>query len=41
MALPHLKNSEAGRNKFDPVFSNIYEVIFTLPSAIRDEFGKD
>ena len=41
MALPHLQNSTAGRNKFDPVHANIFEVRFTLPEAIRAAFGKD
>lgn len=41
MALPHLKNSTAGRNKFDPVHSSIFECRFTLPEAIRADFGKD
>lgn len=41
MALPHIQNSEAGRNKFDPAFKNIFEVYFTLPAAIAGEFGKD
>lgn len=41
MALPHLSNSVAGRNKFDPVHSNIFEVRFTVPEALRERFGKD
>lgn len=41
MALPHIQNSQAGRNKFDPVHQNIFEVRFTVPDAIRDQFGKD
>jgi len=41
MALPHLSNSTAGRNKFDPVHTNIFEVRFTVPAGLRDEFGKD
>lgn len=41
MALPHLQNSTAGRNKFDPVHVNIFEVRFTVPEALRAEFGKD
>ena len=41
MALPHIQNSTAGRNKFDPVHQNIFEVRFTVPDAIRDQFGKD
>jgi hypothetical protein len=41
MALPHLKNSQAGVNRFDPVHNSIFEVYFTLPEALRAEFGKD
>lgn len=41
MALPHLQNSIAGREKFDPVHNSIFEVYFTLPEAIQNEFGKD
>ncbi len=41
MALPHLQNSQAGRNKFDPVHVNIFEVGFTVPAALQAEFGKD
>jgi hypothetical protein len=41
MALPHLKNSQAGVNRYDPVHKSIFEVYFTLPEALRAEFGKD
>lgn len=41
MALPHITNSQAGINKYDPVFKTIFEVYFSLPAAIRDQFGKD
>lgn len=41
MALPHITNSEAGRNLYDPSHSCIYEVYFTIPAAIRAEFGQD
>lgn len=41
MALPHITNSEAGRNLYDPVFKNIFEVYFTLPEPIASKFGKD
>ena len=41
MALPHIKNSQAGVNLYDPVNKSIFEVYFTLPEAIRAEFGKD
>ena len=41
MALPHIKNSQAGINKYDPVHNNIYEVYFTLPEPLRKDFAKD
>ena len=41
MSLPHITNSEAGVNKYDPVFKSIYEVYFSLPEAIRGQFGQD
>ena len=41
MPLPHIQNSAAGRNKWDPVFKAIFEQIITVPEAIREEFGKD
>jgi hypothetical protein len=41
MALPHIKNSQAGVNLYDPVHKSIFEVYFTLPEAIRGQFGKD
>lgn len=41
MSLPHITNSQAGVNKWDPVHSNIFEVYFSLPEAIRAQFGKD
>ena len=41
MALPHIQNSQAGRNLYDPVHSNIFEIYFTLPEVLRAQFGKD
>lgn len=41
MALPHIKNSQAGVNRFDPVHKSIFEVYFTLPESLRAEFAKD
>lgn len=41
MSLPHITNSQAGVNKWDPVHTSIFEVYFSLPEAIRAEFGKD
>jgi hypothetical protein len=39
--LPHLQNSTAGVNRFDPVNKSIFEVYFTLPEALRGEFAKE
>lgn len=39
--LPHIKNSLAGRDRFDPLYKNIFELYFTLPEALRAEFGQD
>ena len=41
MPLPHHQNSQAGRNKFEPVHNNIFEIVFTIPEALRNEFGAD
>lgn len=39
MALPHIQNSDAGRNKWDPVHKSIFELGFTLPNDIRTVYG--
>ena len=39
--LPHITNSQAGRNLWDPVHTNIFEVAFTLPEALRAKYGQD
>jgi len=39
--LPHIKNVKSGINKYDPVHNSIYEVYFTLPTAIASTFGED
>ena len=41
MALPHIQNSLAGREKFDPVFKQIFEVEFDLPAALVSQFNGD
>lgn len=41
MSLPHITNSQAGVNKYDPAFKSIFEVYFSIPEAIREQFGKD
>ena len=39
--LPHIKNTQAGNNYWDPMHSAIFEVYFTLPVAIQDKFKDD
>lgn len=41
--LPHIQNVAAGRNKYDPVHSSIYEVYITLPAALQQigQFKED
>jgi len=39
--LPHILNVESGYNKYDPVHKSIYEVYFTLPSAIQSQFAAE
>jgi hypothetical protein len=39
MSLPHITNSKAGVNKFDPVHNNIFEVYFTVPAPLQADFG--
>lgn len=39
--LPHIQNSEAGRNHYDPFHSSLFEVYFSIPDALQAEFGKD
>jgi hypothetical protein len=41
MALPHITNSVAGVNRFDPVHTSLFEVYFTLPEALKQQFGSD
>lgn len=41
MPLPHLRNSKAGLNKYDAVFNSVFEVSFTIPELIREQFGSD
>lgn len=41
MSLPHITNSQAGRNKWDPVYKAMFEVYFTIPEALRAKFGRD
>ena len=39
--LPHITNTTAGREKYDPMHSAIFEVYFSLPEPLREEFAKD
>ncbi len=39
--LPHIKNTQAGNNYYDPQHQSIFEVYFTLPAAIQDKFKDD
>lgn len=41
MALPHIQNSEAGRNKYDPAHKAIFEMYFTIPERLRQKFAQD
>lgn len=43
MALPHVQNSTAGRgpNFYEPVNKCIFQVSFTVPEGISNDFGKD
>lgn len=41
MALPHIKNSQAGINRYDPVHNNLFETYFTLPEPLRESFAQD
>jgi len=39
--LPHIKNTQAGNNFYDPMHAAVFEVYFTLPVAIQDKFKDD
>ena len=39
--LPHIQNSKAGANKYDPVHKSLYEVSFTVPASLKQRFGED
>ena len=39
--LPHIKNTKAGNNYYDPMHQSIFEVYFTLPDALREKFKTD
>lgn len=41
MALPHITNSQAGVNRWDYTPSNLFEVTFVIPEALRPDFGQD
>lgn len=39
--LPHITNSRAGVNRQDPVYKNKFELYFTIPTALQNEFQSD
>lgn len=39
--LPHIKNAASGINKYDPVHNSLFEVYFTLPAPLQQEFSAD
>lgn len=39
--LPHIRNVESGRNKYDPVHNAVFEIAFTLPEALSDYEDSD
>lgn len=39
--LPHIRNSVAGVNRQDPVHRALFEVYFTVPNALKEQFGAD
>ena len=39
--LPHIRNTKVGVDKQDPMHSSIFEVSFTLPTAIAGNFTED
>lgn len=39
--LPHITNSHAGRNKYEVLYKNIFEVYFDLPELLKKDFGQD
>jgi hypothetical protein len=39
--LPHITNTTAGNNKYDPIHQSIFEVYFTLPALIASQFKED
>lgn len=41
MSLPHITNSKAGVNKWDPMHNSLFEVYFTIPEALRGEYAND
>lgn len=41
MALPHIQNSQAGMNKQEPLYKALFEVEFTLPAGLQQEFNAE
>lgn len=38
--LPHIHNVQAGINNWDPMYQSVFEVYFSLPPAIANEFSE-
>lgn len=39
--LPHIRNVQSGVNYYDPQHNSIFEVYFSLPEPLREEFKSD
>jgi hypothetical protein len=39
--LPHIRNSQAGVNRMEPLYNNMFEVYFTIPAALQAQYGSD
>lgn len=39
--LPHIRSTQHGRDKWDPMMSSVFEVTFNLPTAIADLFSTE
>ena len=39
--LTHIKNVTAGINKYDPVHKSLFEIYFTLPEVLKQDFAQD
>ncbi len=39
--LPHIKNSKAGINRQEPVYTNLFEVYLTVPDVLKGRYDVD